>query len=189
MTDVTQHNETEQGAGQNKKKKNEAWEWIKSLLIAFGLALLIRYFLFAIFMVEGTSMVPTLQDQERLVVNKIVYQLHNPEYNDIVVFQYPADPEKDFVKRVIGLPGDKIEVRDYKVFRNGQELDETYINEPTSTYYGSWEVPADTVFVLGDNRNHSKDSRDPQVGFVPFDLIVGRAEVVWWPIQNFRNPD
>jgi signal peptidase I len=171
-----------------KKAANEAWEWAKSLLFALVLAFVIRQFFFAIFMVDGLSMYPTLDDKERLVVNKIVYRLHNPEYNDIVVFKYPADPSKDFIKRVIGLPGDKIEIHDFKVFRNGVELDEPYINEPTSTVNGSYTVPPGTVFVMGDNRNASKDSRDPSVGYVPFENIIGRAEFVWWPLSKIRNP-
>jgi len=169
-----------------KKKKNEAWEWIKSLLIAFGLALLIRFFLFAIFMVEGQSMFPTLHDTERLVVNKIVYEMHEPERGDIIVFEYPQDREKDFVKRVIGVPGDKIEIKDYKVFRNGEPIEEPYISEPTAPTNITYTVPDGTVFVLGDNRPHSKDSRYPEVGYVPYDLIIGRAELVWWPLSAFR---
>jgi signal peptidase I len=175
---------------QHAEKKGfskEAWEWAKSLIIALALAFLIRQFLFAIFMVDGESMVPTLQNAERLVVNKIVYDIHKPEYNDIVVFKYPADPSKDFIKRVIGLPGDKIEIHDFKVFRNGQELSEPYINEPTGTANGVYVVPEGHVFVMGDNRNYSKDSRDPSVGYVPFDAIIGRAEVVWWPLGNMRT--
>lgn len=169
------------------KKRNEAWEWIKSLLIAFLLALIIRQFLFAIFMVDGQSMVPTLQDRERLIVNKLVYHLHKPEYNDILVFRYPSDESKDFIKRVIGLPGDKIEIHDYKVFRNGQELDEPFIAEPTAPSIQTFQVPDGTIFVMGDNRNYSKDSRDPQVGYVKDEEIIGRAEFVWWPFKNFRN--
>ncbi|PWK12749.1 signal peptidase I [Tumebacillus permanentifrigoris] len=169
------------------KKRNETWEWIKSLLIAFVLALLIRQFLFAIFMVDGQSMVPTLQDRERLVVNKLVYHLHKPEYNDILVFKYPSDESKDFIKRVIGLPGDKIEIRDFKVFRNGQELDESFIAEPTGPTEKTFAVPDGMIFVMGDNRNYSKDSRDPQVGYVKDEEIIGRAEIVWWPFGNFRK--
>ena len=171
-----------------KKKKNEAWEWTKSLLIALVLAFLIRQFFFAIFMVDGESMVPTLQNKERLIVNKIVYDLHKPEYGDILVFKYPSDQTKDFIKRVIGLPGDKIEIRNYKVIRNGKELDEPYIAEPTAPNEQTYTVPDNTVFVMGDNRNYSKDSRDPQVGYVPLNLVIGRAEVVWWPLGNFRSP-
>ena len=171
-----------------KKKTNEAWEWTKSLLIALVLAFLIRQFFFAIFMVDGESMVPTLQNKERLIVNKIVYDLHKPEYGDILVFKYPSDQTKDFIKRVIGLPGDKIEIRNYKVIRNGKELDEPYIAEPTAPNEQTYTVPDNTVFVMGDNRNYSKDSRDPQVGYVPLNLVIGRAEVVWWPLGNFRSP-
>jgi signal peptidase I len=170
-----------------KKEKNEAWEWIKSLVVALVLALLIRQFAFAIFMVEGQSMEHTLHDKERLVVNKIVYRLHTPEYGDVVVFKYPADPSKDFIKRVIGKPGDTIEIRDYKVFRNGEELDEPYIAEPTTPNNQTYKVPEGTVFVMGDNRNYSKDSRDVSVGYVKFDEIIGRAEFVWWPFKDFRS--
>jgi signal peptidase I len=191
MSEFNPTNEPNQdNSGKEEKKKSfgkEAWEWGKSLLVAFLLALLIRQFAFAIFMVDGQSMVPTLEDKERLVVNKLVYHLHTPEYNDIVVFKYPADPSKDFIKRVIGLPGDKIEIRDYKVFRNGVELKEDYIAEPTATSNGVFQVPDGTVFVLGDNRNYSKDSRDPMVGYVPFDAIIGRAEFVWWPFDHMRD--
>ncbi|MFD2171394.1 signal peptidase I [Tumebacillus lipolyticus] len=191
MSEGNSQNEAIQDtAGEEKKKKSfgrEAWEWGRSLLIAFLLALLIRQFAFAIFMVDGHSMVPTLDDKERLVVNKMVYRFHAPEYNDIVVFQYPEDTTKDFIKRVIGLPGDKIEIRDYKVFRNGEELNEEYIAEPTATGGGEFVVPEDTIFVLGDNRNASKDSRDSLVGYVPYDLVIGRAEFVWWPFGQFRG--
>ncbi|HEU4963509.1 MAG TPA: signal peptidase I [Bacilli bacterium] len=170
-----------------KKKNNEAWEWIKALVVAVILALLIRQFLFAIFMVDGESMWPTLNNTERLVVNKIVYDLHKPEYNDIIVFKYPGDTTKDYVKRVIGLPGDTIEIKDYKVYRNGEELHESFIAEPTSVGEGNtYKVPEGTMFVMGDNRNHSKDSREATVSYVPFDLLIGRAEVVWWPFSAFR---
>jgi signal peptidase I len=174
----------------NKQKSagKEAWEWIKSLLVALVLAFLIRQFLFAIFMVDGQSMVPTLQDRERLIVNKLVYHLHSPQYNDILVFKYPGDTSKDFIKRVIGLPGDKIEVHDYKIFRNGKELSEPFIAEPTAPNNQVYTVPPGTIFVMGDNRNYSKDSRDPSVGYVPDANIVGRAELVWWPLQNIRIP-
>ncbi|ASS75680.1 signal peptidase I [Tumebacillus algifaecis] len=191
MSELNPQNEAHQDTTEQEKPKKgwgrEAWEWGKSLLIALLLALLIRQFAFAIFMVDGQSMVPTLEDKERLVVNKMVYYLHKPEYNDIVVFEYPADPTKDFIKRVIGLPGDTIEIRDYKVFRNGEELKENYIAEPTATNNGVFQVPDGTIFVLGDNRNYSKDSRDPAVGYVPYDAVIGRAEFVWWPFDHFRG--
>ncbi|MGB8956488.1 MAG: signal peptidase I, partial [Tumebacillaceae bacterium] len=99
-----------------------------------------------------------------------------------------SDQTKDFIKRVIGLPGDKIEIRNYKVIRNGKELDEPYINEPTAPSDQTYTVPDNTIFVMGDNRNYSKDSRDPQVGYVPLNLVIGRAEVVWWPLSHFRSP-
>ncbi|MGZ4133812.1 MAG: signal peptidase I [Tumebacillaceae bacterium] len=175
-----------------KRAGKEAWEWTKALLIAVVLAFLLRQFFLANFMVDGTSMVPTLQDREHLIVNKMVYHLHSPHYNDILVFKYPGDTSKDFIKRVIGLPGDKIEVREYKVFRNGKELNEPFIAEPTAPdvdpNHQTFVVPPNTVFVMGDNRNRSKDSRDPSVGYVPDANIVGRADLVFWPLKAIRFP-
>lgn len=165
--------------------KNELWEWIKAITFAVVLAVLIHTFLFAQFMVEGESMMPTLLNKERLIVNKIVYRIHDPRFDEIIVLQYPADPTKDFIKRIIGLPGDQIQVKDGKVYRNGKALNEPYIAQPTLGSFGPVTVPAETVFVMGDNRNNSKDSRDPLVGFVPYKNIVGRADIIFWPFAHF----
>lgn len=170
----------------SEQKTNETWEWIKALGLAVILAFIIHQFVFAQFLVDGESMMPTMEHHERLIVNKLVYRLHEPQHGDIIVFQYPSDTSKDFIKRVIGLPGDTIEVRDHKVFRNGQELDEGYLGEPTNGTYGPVQVPANRLFVMGDNRNNSKDSRDSMVGFVPYDLVVGRADLVFWPLNKFE---
>ncbi|MFC4768674.1 signal peptidase I [Effusibacillus consociatus] len=170
----------------SERTTNETWEWIKALGLAVILALGIHQFVFAQFLVDGESMMPTMEDHERLIVNKIIYRIHKPEHGDIIVFQYPADKSKDFIKRVIGLPGDKIEVRGGKVYRNGAELAEPYLGEATNGSFGPVTVPEGKLFVMGDNRNNSKDSRDGSVGFVPFDLVVGRADVVFWPPDKFE---
>ncbi|BCJ85229.1 signal peptidase I [Effusibacillus dendaii] len=170
----------------SENKKNETWEWIKSLGIAIILALAIHQFVFAQFMVDGESMMPTMQNQERLIVNKLIYHIHSPQRGEIIVFQYPSDTTKDFIKRVIGLPGDTIEVKGGKVYRNGQALNEPYLGEPTFGAYGPVTVPTGKVFVMGDNRNNSKDSRDPSVGFVPDNLVVGRADLIFWPVSNMK---
>jgi len=114
---------------------------------------------------------PTLQSGERLVVNKFIYRTRNPEKGEIVVFKYPSDPSRDFIKRVIAVPGDSIEIKNHDVYVNDVLLSEPYILEPTLSEYPKAVVPEGTVFVMGDNRNNSEDSRFADVGFVPYDLI------------------
>jgi signal peptidase I len=128
--------------------------------------------------VDGFSMIPTLQDGEFVLVSKLNYQFGKPERGDIIVFHYPMDPEQELIKRVIGLPGDTIGVQNGRVSVNGQVLDEPYI-AATPTYSGEWQVPDDQLFVLGDNRNDSSDSHS--WGFLPFEKVVGKAVVIYWP--------
>ena len=128
--------------------------------------------------VDGDSMVPTLISGEYVVVNRLSYRFGSPQRGDIIVFHFPRNPEEEYIKRVIGLPGDVIEVMNGSVFINGQPLDENYLNVKTN-YAGKWEVPADQFFVLGDNRNNSSDSHD--WGMVPLDYVVGKAILVYWP--------
>ncbi|MBX6394544.1 MAG: signal peptidase I [Alicyclobacillaceae bacterium] len=175
----------------DEKKSNsspwrELWEWAVAVVIALLLAYLIRLFVFEIFVVDGESMEPTLHNGERLIVDKIVYDFGSPHYGDVVIFRYPADPSQDFVKRVIGLPGDRIEIRGGVVYRNGQPLEEPYTAEAPRAPFGPAVVPPGHVFVLGDNRNHSKDSRDPSVGMVPYGNLIGRADVIFWPLSRFQ---
>ena len=127
------------------------------------------------FRIEGSSMVPTMHDGEYVLINKLSYYLEEPERGDIIVLHYPKDPTRDFIKRVMGLPGDHIEINNQQVFINGALVDEPYISaEPQ--YSGSWTVPEEQVFVMGDNRNNSSDSHN--WGFLPQDLIVGKGWVV-----------
>lgn len=170
----------------SERSTNETWEWVKALGLAVLLALVIHQFVFAQFLVDGESMMPTMEHRERLIVNKLIYRFHPPEQGDIIVFQYPSDTSKDFIKRVIGMSGDTIEVKNGKVYRNGEALDERYLGEPTNGAYGPVKVKPGTLFVMGDNRNNSKDSRDPLVGMVPNDLVVGRADLVFWPMDKFK---
>ncbi|HHX87384.1 MAG TPA: signal peptidase I, partial [Firmicutes bacterium] len=164
--------------------KREAWEWARSIIIAVVLAVLIRLFLFEVFVVEGASMYPTLDNHERLVVSKLVYHLDNPQPGDIVVFNY--SPHRDFIKRVIGISGDRIEIKGGEVFVNDLPLQEPYLLEEASTDFGPVVVPSGSVFLLGDNRNNSMDSRDPNVGYVPIDKVKGKALFVFWPFQELR---
>ncbi|MCW1926918.1 signal peptidase I [Bhargavaea beijingensis] len=177
-----------------EKQKNELWEWTKVLLIAFGLAAIIRYFLFTPIVVDGESMMPTLEDGDKMIVNKIGYTIGEPERFDIVVFHAPE--QKDYIKRVIGLPGDHIEYRDDQLYINGKPYDEPYLDKKkeavtdgTLTEDFTLEekiqretVPEGHVFVMGDNRRYSKDSR--HIGVIPFDEIIGSTSLIFWPMED-----
>ncbi len=165
----------------------EAKDWVISILIAVVLAFFIRHFIVELYIVDGPSMRPTLQSGQRLIVNKFLYRFRVPEKNEILVFQYPRDPSRDFIKRVIATPGDSIEIRNGRVFVNDQLLNEPYILEKTRSEYPKAVVPKGTVFVMGDNRNNSEDSRYTDVGFVPYDLIRGKAMLVFWPLSALKT--
>ena len=128
--------------------------------------------------VDGDSMIPTLVSGEYVAVNRLSYQLGSPQRGDIIVFHFPRNPKEEYIKRVVGLPGDVVEVMNGSVYVNGQSLAENYLNVKMN-YTGKWEVPADQLFVLGDNRNNSSDSHD--WGTVPMDYVVGTAVLVYWP--------
>jgi signal peptidase I len=176
---------------QTKKEKNEFWEWSKALLIAFGLAWLIRFFLFTPIVVDGESMMPTLEDGDRMIVNKIGYEVGEPDRYDIVVFHAPE--EKDYIKRVIGLPGDHVAYKNDQLYINGKPQEEPYLKpykkeiiEGTLTEDFTLEeiaqvsvIPEGYVFVMGDNRRYSKDSR--MIGLVSMEEIIGSTNVIFWP--------
>jgi signal peptidase I len=133
--------------------------------------------------VQKISMEPTLMPGEILLVNKLAYQFNPIDHGDIITFHFPLEPELDYVKRVIGLPGDQVVVKDHQVLVNGKVLVEPYISAPPD-YEGSWDVPEEKLFVLGDNRNPSADSR--VWGYVPFENVIGKAIAVYWPINRIR---
>jgi len=165
----------------------EVKDWVVSIAVAVVLAFLIREFIVELYIVDGPSMQPTLQSQERLVVNKFIYGLRAPERGEILVFEYPRDRKRDFIKRVIGVPGDTVEIKDGRVLVNNQLLSEDYILEKTRGDYPKSTVPQGTVFVMGDNRNNSEDSRFADVGFVPYELIKGKAVLVFWPVEQLKS--
>ncbi len=165
----------------------EIKDWIISIVVAVVLAFFIRHFIVELYLVDGPSMRPTLLSQERLVVNKFIYRFRAPERGEVLVFQYPQDHSRDFIKRVIAIPGDTIEIKDGRVFVNQQLLNEPYILSQTRGDYPLSTVPAGTIFVMGDNRNNSEDSRFADVGFVPFDLIKGKAVLVFWPFDHLKT--
>jgi len=133
--------------------------------------------------VEGFSMRPTLENNSYLLVSKMAYRSSLPERGDIVVFHFPIDPEQDFIKRVIGLPGDKIEISSGQVMVNNRLLSEAYI-AAAPQYAGSWDVPDNHIFVLGDNRNNSSDSH--AWGAVPLENVIGKALFSYWPPPTWQ---
>jgi signal peptidase I len=128
--------------------------------------------------VEGSSMEPSLHDSEFVVVNRLAYRWNQPTRGDIIVFNFPLDPQRRFIKRVIGLPGDTVSAHSNHIYVNGIPLSEPYI-AAAPLYSGQWVVGQNEVFVLGDNRNNSSDSQN--WGPLPEDAIIGRAELVYWP--------
>jgi signal peptidase I len=165
----------------------EIKDWVISILIAVVLAFFIRYYIVELYMVEGPSMRPTLLNGERLVVNKFIYRFKEPQRGDVLVFRYPKDPSRDFIKRVIAVPGDTIEMKDGRIFLNGQLQNEPFILERTRGSFPLREIPPGHLFVMGDNRNNSEDSRFSDVGFVPYDLVKGKAVVVFWPLDQMKT--
>lgn len=133
--------------------------------------------------VDGFSMNPTLQNGEYILVSRLAYKLDTPQRGDIIVFGIPTDQSQDLIKRVIGLPGETVSVRQNTVLINGIQLEEPYIAQ-APLYSGEWTVPEGNLFVLGDNRNDSKDSH--QWGLLPMENIIGKALVIYWPPPEWK---
>jgi signal peptidase I len=133
--------------------------------------------------VDGFSMIPTLQNGEYILVNKLAYKTGQPNRGDIIVFRLPGDETQDLIKRVIGLPGDTVKISDGVVTINGEKLQEPYIAQ-SPLYFGEWTIPPGNLFVLGDNRNDSRDSH--QWGMLPFENIIGKSVVIYWPPNDWK---
>jgi signal peptidase I len=154
---------------------------VETIVIALLLFLVINT-ISARIRVDGRSMEPTLKSGQFVLVNKLAYKIGSPQYGDIIVFHYPRNPDQEYIKRVIGLPGDLVEIKAGEVFVNDQLIDEPYIlNEPT--YQDRVRVPVNALFVLGDNRNNSSDSHT--WGAVPLESVVGKAILIYWPPQDW----
>ena len=167
----------------------EIRSWARDVFFAIGTAVLIVVFLYQPVKVEGTSMLPELVDQERIFVNKYVYRIEKIARKDIVVFWYPLDPTKSYIKRVIGMPGDEVEIRRGQVYVNDQLLDEGYINpefRDTRSFPRIYVEPGH-YYVLGDHRNQSNDSR--MWGLVPEKYIYGKAVFRYWPMNKMGTLD
>ena len=161
--------------------------WTRDLLIAIGLALVIIVFLYQPVKVEGTSMAPLLSDQERIFINKFVYRFEPIQRGDVVVFWYPLDHSKSFIKRVIGLPGEKVEIRQGTVYVDGKIVPEPYVPAQYEDLsdFGPVTVKKDSYFVMGDHRISSNDSR--VFGSVASQYIYGRAVFAYWPVDHFGS--
>src|SRR5271168_876244 len=188
MTENTQPEPQEpQNNSTLPRLRHELRSWTRDLAVALGLALVIIIFLYQPVKVEGTSMAPLLSDQERIFINKFVYRFEPIQRRDVVVFWYPLDHSKSFIKRVIGLPGESVEIRQGTVYVNGRAIDEPYV--PTQyedlSDYGPMRVPKDSYFVMGDHRISSNDSR--VFGPVPSKFIYGRAVFAYWPVDHFGS--
>jgi len=155
-------------------------ELFQTALIALVLFLAVNL-ITARIRVEGISMEPSLHDGQFVVVNRLAYRWHEINRGDIIVFHFPPDPSRRFIKRVIGLPGDVVSIHDSQVYVNGLSLTEPYLaDEPL--YHGEWRLTPSEVFVLGDNRNNSSDSQN--WGPLPVDEIIGKAILVYWPLDT-----
>jgi signal peptidase I len=158
--------------------------WLRDLVISLAISGFIIIFVYQPVKVEGTSMMPSLEDQERIFVNKFVYRLEPIERGDVVVFRYPRDPSKSFIKRVIGLAGDRVRINNGQVWVNGSRLNEDYVPRAYEDLrsYAEMVVPAGNYFVLGDHRSLSNDSRD--FGPVEESYIYGKAVFGYWPMDK-----
>lgn len=163
-------------------------DYILPVIIALGIVVVLRTFFVGMFYVPSESMVPTLEINDHVVVTKLSYKMHEPQRGDVVVFKYPPNEEQglkevDYVKRLIGLPGETLEIKDNTVFINGKPLKEPYLNVDTNMPdYGPITVPEAQYFMMGDNRNYSSDSR--VWGYVPEEYLIGKAQFIYWPFAH-----
>ncbi len=209
----------EKSSSKSKSTLREIWEWVYTIVIAIVIAMLIKGFVFDIVRVDGSSMFPTLKNNDRLIVTKLGYE---PEQGDIIIldstyknreeyfdtlaaqegkdelssmskfiksFSLPDDLKKKYyVKRVIALPGQTVDLHDGKVYVDGQQLEESYYNGTTSsidpTVHFPITVEDDMIFVMGDNRPRSKDSRSSELGQVPYEAILGKSQIRIWPLNT-----
>lgn len=180
------------GGKKKKEKKKTVGQEILSLLCYLGIVLILTFLIVNFVGVRtevlGTSMQPTLMNRDQLIVEKVSYYFNDPQRYDIIVFPYPEEPSKHYIKRIIGLPGETVQIIDGYVYINGELLDEHYGNA-VMNYAGVAEEPVvlgdDEYFVLGDNRNNSEDSRYAAVGNIKRSEISGRAWVRIWPLSSF----
>src|SRR5204862_3945917 len=166
--------------------RDELVAWFKTLASAAVYATLIVTFGFQVARVEGLSMAPTLEDQDRLIVNKLIYRLSSPRRGDIVMLYYPVNPDKSFVKRVIAEEGDQVRIQDGRVYVNDVPMADDFVPPEYRSHddFGPTVIPDGYYFVMGDHRNNSSDSR--HWGMVPKKYIIGKVQLRWWPVPTAR---
>lgn len=165
--------------------RKELNSWLKSLAFAVILALIVRNYVLAFYVVDGNSMLPTLENGQMVAVNKLVYRMNSPRHGDVVVFLKEGVPgsirDRIFIKRVIALPGDTVEIQDGKVILNGKPLEEDYIEVEADRGLAPQVIQEETLFVMGDNRHPRASWDSREFGPIPMDTVLGRAEVVVFP--------
>ena len=170
-----------------KSLKREIFEWIMVFVVAGAMAFVVRTFIFEPVRVDGASMMYTLEDGEFMIATKYDYLLGDPERFDIVICNYPNTSDGMYrVKRVIGMPDETIELRAGELYVDGKHIEQNFEMTPNQTYFGPYTVPPGHYFVIGDNRNNSKDSRSAMVGCLPRDMIKGHVRAVVFPFKNAR---
>lgn len=174
-----------------KKESNGVWSWVVTIVITLAVALFVKYYIVGNYVVSGESMQPTFFNNDHLIVNRLAYSFSEPKRGDVIVFH--AFNHMDFIKRVIGLPGDRIEYRNDNLYVNGKKVDEPYLNQYKRLYKpltndfnllqltGTNKVPKGKLWVMGDNRQNSEDSRSYAVGFVDMKQVVGKVDARYYP--------
>jgi len=177
--------------------QSEWFSWLKALIVALILVMIIRIFLFSPIIVDGPSMSPTLHNRDQMIVNKLSYRMNDPKRFDIIVFH--AAQGKDYIKRIVGLPGEHVMINNNQLYIDGEKVEQPFmedvLNDETTVIRddlrlehlpGSYEViPEDYYLVLGDNRNNSTDSRS--IGLIARDKIIGKASIIYWPINRIQT--
>lgn len=168
------------------KKMSSALEWVIVIAVAVAIALFLNFCIIINSIVPTSSMENTIMPGDRIIGLRVTYLFEKPKYGDIIVFKFPDDPKQTFVKRVIGTPGDVVEIKHGITYINGEAIEENYLKEkPYDTDYGPYEVPEDSYFVMGDNRNNSLDCRFwTTTNFVPKKNILGKAMACYWPFSH-----
>jgi signal peptidase I len=162
-----------------------AWEFLKTMIVAFVIAQLIMVSVAQAFQVEQYSMGPTLLPRDRVLVDKFFYRFRQPQRGDVIVLRYPLNTQRNYIKRIVALPGDTLTVMDGSLYVNGRPVAEPYLNGTPQGNYGPFTVPDDSVFVMGDNRNNSEDSRT--FGPLKKEFLVGQALLIYWPPTRFKR--
>lgn len=178
---------------EESKFMNYFKNYILPVFIALAIVVVIRTFILGMYYVPSGSMIPTLEINDHVVVTKLSYKMHEPERGDVIVFKYPVNEEQgleevDYVKRLMGLPGETLEIKSNTLYINGTPIEENYLNIDTNMAdYGPVTIPEGNYFAMGDNRNNSSDSR--VWGFVPEDCLIGKAQLIYWPFSHAGRLD